>query len=54
MPVTDSCRIIDIRDRPAIVDLLTPWLLAMGVAFTAGIFTRLTYGLFVAAVLVWA
>lgn len=43
-----------LRGRPGIVDLLTPWILATGVAFTAGIFTRLTYSLFVAGVIVWA
>ncbi len=43
-----------LRGRPAIADLLTPWLLTLGVAFTAGLFTRLTYGLFVAGAIVWA
>jgi hypothetical protein len=43
-----------LRARPAIVDLLTPWLLATGAAFTIGLFTRVTYALFVAGVLVWA
>jgi hypothetical protein len=41
-------------ERPYIVDAITPWLIAFGVAFTAGFFTRLTYGLFVAGVLLWA
>ena len=43
-----------LRGHPEIVDFLGPWLLTMGVAFTAGIFTRLTYGLFVAGASVWA
>lgn len=43
-----------LRGRPYIVNALTPWLLTMGVAFTIGIFTRLTYGLFVAGAIVWA
>jgi hypothetical protein len=40
--------------HPAFVELLTPWLLTTGVAFTVGMFTRLTYALFVAGVLLWA
>jgi hypothetical protein len=36
------------------LDLLTPWLLITGVAFTIGLFTRVTYALFVAAAIVWA
>jgi hypothetical protein len=40
--------------RPLVVDLITPCLLAMCVAFVVGVFTRLTYTLFVATVLVWA
>jgi len=43
-----------LRAHPLIVNLLTPWLLITGAAFTAGIFTRLTYALFVAGVIVWA
>ncbi len=43
-----------LRGHPAVVDLLTPWLLTMGVAFTAGLFTRFTYALFVAGALIWA
>jgi hypothetical protein len=40
--------------RPFVVDLITPWLITMCVAFAVGVFTRLTYALFVAAVLLWA
>jgi hypothetical protein len=43
-----------LRGRPFVVNLLTPWLMTLGIAFVAGIFTRLTYALFVAGVLVWA
>jgi hypothetical protein len=43
-----------LRERPAIVDWLAPWMLATGIAFTAGLFTRVTYALFVVAALVWA
>lgn len=43
-----------LRAHPALVDLLTPWLLVTGAAFTAGLFTRLTYALFVAGALIWA
>jgi len=43
-----------LRGRPLIADLLMPWLFTMGMAFTVGIFTRVTYALFVAGVLVWA
>jgi hypothetical protein len=43
-----------LRAHPAIVNLVTPWLLTMGTAFTVGVFTRLTYALFVAGALVWA
>ena len=38
-----------LRERPAIVDWLGPWMLVTGIAFTAGLFTRMSYGLFVAA-----
>ena len=40
--------------HPAIVNGLTPWLLTMGAAFTAGLFTRITYPLFVAGAILWA
>ena len=40
--------------RPFVVDLVTPFLLTMCAAFVIGLFTRLTYSLFVGAVLVWA
>ena len=43
-----------LRAHPAIVDGLTPWLLVTGAAFTIGLFTRASYALFVAGVLVWA
>lgn len=43
-----------LRGHPLVADLLTPWLLATAAAFTVGIFTRLTYALFVAGVFVWA
>lgn len=43
-----------LRGRPWIVDMVMPWLMTMGVAFTAGLFTRVSYTLFVAGVLVWA
>jgi len=43
-----------LRAHPAIVNGLTPWLLVTGAAFTIGLFTRTTYALFVAGVLVWA
>jgi hypothetical protein len=43
-----------LRERPAIVDWVGPWLLATGIAFTAGLFTRATYALFVAGAIVWA
>jgi hypothetical protein len=43
-----------LRSHPAIVDLVTPWLLVTGAAFTIGLFTRATYALFVAGALVWA
>jgi hypothetical protein len=43
-----------LRSHPAIVDLMTPWLLVTGAAFTIGLFTRTTYALFVAGALVWA
>jgi len=47
--------IIDsLRGHPVIVDLLTPWLLLTVVAFTAGLFTRWTYALFVLGALVRA
>lgn len=40
--------------RPIVVDLVTPWVIAFGIAFVAGVFTRVTYALFVAGVLLWA
>ncbi len=43
-----------LRAYPVIVDALTPWLLITGAAFAIGLFTRTTYSLFVAGVLVWA
>jgi hypothetical protein len=43
-----------LRERPAIVDWIGPWLLVTGIAFTAGLFTRAAYGLFVAGAIVWA
>jgi hypothetical protein len=43
-----------LRERPLMVDWLAPWMLVTGIAFTAGLFTRVTYALFVAAALVWA
>lgn len=41
-------------DHPSAVDRLTPWLLVTGLAFTAGLFTRTMFTLFVAGALVWA
>ena len=43
-----------LRAHSGLVDALTPWLLVTGLAFTIGLFTRTTYALFVAGVLVWA
>ena len=43
-----------LRAHPAVVNALTPWLLVTGAAFTIGLFTRTTYALFVAGVVVWA
>ena len=43
-----------LRERPYIVTGLAPWLLTTGIAFTVGLFTRLTYPLFVAGAIVWA
>ena len=43
-----------LRARPVVVDLVTPWLIGTGIAFIAGLFTRVTYALFVVGVLVWA
>ena len=43
-----------LRGYPALVDALGPWLLATGIAFTAGLWTRLSYALFVAGAIVWA
>jgi hypothetical protein len=43
-----------LRARPALVDLTGPWLLATGIAFTAGLLTRVSYVLFVAGAIVWA
>ena len=42
------------RAHPAVVELITPWLILTGVAFVVGIATRLTYTLFVAGALLWA
>ena len=43
-----------LRDRPAVVNAITPWVLATGAAFTIGLFTRVSYALFVAGVILWA
>jgi predicted lipoprotein with Yx(FWY)xxD motif len=43
-----------LRARPTLVDWVGPWLLATGIAFTAGVVTRLSYALFVAGAIVWA
>ena len=43
-----------LRARPALVDRIGPWLLATGIAFTAGVLTRLSYAFFVAGAIVWA
>jgi len=43
-----------LRERPAVVDWVGPWMLVTGIAFTAGLFTRIAYVLFVAGALVWA
>ena len=43
-----------LRSHPAIVNLVMPWLLVTGAAFTIGLFTRTAYALFVAGVMVWA
>jgi hypothetical protein len=43
-----------LHGHPTFVDALTPALLAGGVAFTVGLFTRATYTFFVAAAIVWA
>ena len=43
-----------LRGHPPIVNLVTPWLLVTGAAFTIGLFTRTTYALFVAGAMVWA
>jgi hypothetical protein len=43
-----------LRAHPALVDRVGPWLLATGIAFTAGVLTRLSYALFVAGAIVWA
>ena len=43
-----------LRARPALVDLIGPWLLVTGIAFIAGLLTRLSYALFVAGAIVWA
>ena len=43
-----------LRSTPGVVDLIGPWLLLTGAAFIAGLFTRITYALFVAGVLIWA
>ena len=43
-----------LRLRPTLVGAIGPWLMITGVAFTAGVFTRVTYPLFVAGALLWA
>jgi hypothetical protein len=43
-----------LRARPALVDRVGPWLIATGIAFTAGVLTRVSYALFVAGAIVWA
>jgi len=43
-----------LRARPRLVNLIGPWLLLTGAAFIAGLFTRMSYALFVAGVLIWA
>jgi hypothetical protein len=43
-----------LQAHPAATNLLAPWLMFTGVAFTAGLLTRTTYALFVAGALVWA
>jgi hypothetical protein len=43
-----------LRAHPALVGWLGPWTLITGIAFTAGLFTRFSFALFVAAALVWA
>jgi hypothetical protein len=43
-----------LRGRPVVADLVTPWLLTFGTAFTLGLFTRLSYTLFVIGVIGWA
>jgi hypothetical protein len=43
-----------LRAHPGIAEQITPWLLLTGTAFTVGLFTRVTYPLFVAGVIAWA
>ena len=43
-----------LRARPAVVDLVGPWLIVTGIAFITGLFTRATYALFVVGAVVWA
>jgi hypothetical protein len=43
-----------LRARPAVVDLVGPWLILTGIAFITGVFTRVTYALFVVGAVVWA
>jgi hypothetical protein len=43
-----------LRARPALVDWVGPWMLATGIAFTAGLLTRLSYALFVGGAITWA
>jgi hypothetical protein len=43
-----------LRARPVMADLVMPWLIVTGLAFIAGLFTQVTYALFVAGALVWA
>ena len=42
-----------LRAHPVMVDSPTPWLLVTCAAFTIGLFTRTTYALFIAGVIVW-
>jgi hypothetical protein len=43
-----------LRTQPRIVDLIGPWLLLTGVGFIAGLFTHVSYALFVAGAVLWA
>lgn len=42
-----------LRAHAYVADALMPWLLITGVAFTAGVFTRFSYALFVAGAVLW-